>query len=53
MSWRPLLTLEFPRKKETKGQVEATMNREQACRLLAPTIVLTEFLKIAGARIGP
>src|SRR5713226_10018869 len=28
------------------------MNRELAHRLLAPTIVLTEFLKIAGVRIG-
>lgn len=49
---RLLLTLEFPPDNETKKLVEATMNRELTRRLLAPTIVLTEFLKIAGVRIG-
>ncbi len=49
---RLLLTLEFPPDKETKRQVEAAMNRELTHRLLAPTIVLTEFLKIAGVRVG-
>lgn len=49
---RLLLTLEFPPDKETKRQVEAAVTRELSRRLLAPTIVLTEFLKIAGIRIG-
>ncbi len=49
---RLLLTLEFPPDKETKRQVEAAMTRELGGRLLAPTIVLTEFLKTAGGRIG-
>ncbi len=49
---RLLLTLEFPPSKETKRQVEASMTHELSHRLLAPTIVLTEFMKIAGVRIG-
>src|SRR2546428_11139793 len=49
---RLLLTLEFPPDKDTKRQVEAAMTHELTRRLLAPTIVLTEFLKIAGIRIG-
>lgn len=49
---RLLLTLQFPPNGETKRSIEATMIRELGHRLLAPTIVLTEFLEIAGARIG-
>jgi len=49
---RLLLTLEFPPDKDTKRKVEAAMTHELTHRLLAPTIVLTEFLKIAGVRIG-
>ncbi|HEX4921285.1 MAG TPA: PIN domain-containing protein [Candidatus Bathyarchaeia archaeon] len=49
---RLLLTLEFPPDHETKRRVEAMMTRELAGRLIVPTIVLTEFLKIAGVRIG-
>ncbi len=49
---RLLLTLEFPPDKETKQRVEATVTRELASRLLAPSVVLTEFLKVAGARVG-
>ena len=49
---RLLLTLQFPPDAETKSNVEATMIQELGHRLLAPTIVLTEFLEIAGARIG-
>lgn len=49
---RLLLTLEFPPDRETKRRVEAMMTRELAGRLIVPTIVLTEFLKIAGVRIG-
>jgi len=49
---RLLLTLEFPPDKDTKRQIEAAVTHELTHRLLAPTIVLTEFLKIAGVRIG-
>ncbi len=49
---RLLLTLEFPPSKETKRRVETTITYELAHRLLAPSIVLTEFLKIAGTRMG-
>jgi len=46
------LTLQFPPSKEAKGRVEETITRELAGRLIAPSVVSTEFLKIAGARIG-
>ena len=49
---RLLLTLEFPPDHETKRRVEAMITRELTQRLLAPTVVLAEFLKIAGVRIG-
>jgi len=49
---RLLLTLEFPPNKEVRRKVEAAMTRELGNKLLAPSIVLTEFLKIAGVRIG-
>lgn len=49
---RLLLTLEFPPNKEVKEKVEEAMARELANRLLVPSIVLTEFMKIAGVRIG-
>src|SRR5713226_2934259 len=49
---RLLLTLEFPPNKDVRRKVEAAMTRELSARLLAPSIVLTEFLKIAGVRIG-
>lgn len=46
------LTLEFPPSKETKRRVEVAITHELTHRLLAPSIVLTEFLKIAGTRMG-
>ena len=49
---RLLLTLEFPPSLETKKQVEELTQREIAKHLLAPSIILTEFIKIAGPRIG-
>jgi PIN domain len=49
---RLLLTLEFPPSVETKKQVEDLTRGEIAKRLLAPSIILTEFMKIAGPRIG-
>ena len=47
-----LLTLQFPPSKEKGKRVEEAISREVVGRLLAPSIVLTEFVKIAGARIG-
>lgn len=49
---RLLLTLEFPPTEETKTKIVALVEREIARHLLAPSIILTEFIKIAGARIG-
>ena len=49
---RLLLTLEFPPTVEEKKDVENLVQREIAGRLLAPSIILTEFIKIAGPRIG-
>ena len=47
-----LLTLQFPPSKGIAKRVEEAISREVVGRLLAPSIVLTEFVKIAGARIG-
>jgi len=49
---RLLLTLQFPSSREIGKRVEEAISRELAGRLLAPSIVLTEFVQIAGARIG-
>jgi len=49
---RLLLTLQFPSSREIGKRVEEAISREVVGRLLAPSIVLTEFVKIAGARIG-
>ena len=49
---RLLLTLQFPPTKELKARIEEIITRELAGRLVAPSVVSTEFLKIAGARIG-
>ena len=49
---RLLLTLQFPPSVEAREEVEDLVRREIARHLLAPSIVLTEFIKIAGARIG-
>src|SRR5207245_6120411 len=49
---RLLLTLQFPPTKELKARIEETITRELAGRLIAPSVMSTEFLKIAGARIG-
>jgi hypothetical protein len=49
---RLLLTLEFPPTAEAKRQIEELSRREIAKHLLAPSIVLTEFIKVAGPRIG-
>lgn len=49
---RLLLTLEFPPSEETKKKVEELTSKEIAGHLLAPSIILSEFLKIAGPRMG-
>ncbi|MGI0080760.1 MAG: PIN domain-containing protein [Nitrososphaerales archaeon] len=49
---RLLITLQFPPDEETKKRVEVFLNKELARRLLAPSIVLTEFIRVAGPRIG-
>lgn len=49
---RLLLTLEFPPTSDTKKMVEELTQKEIERHLLAPSIVLTEFIKIAGTKIG-
>ena len=49
---RLLLTLEFPPDSETKRAVEHLFRKELGSRLLAPSVVLAEFIKIAGPRMG-
>ncbi len=49
---RLLLTLEFPPNEKIKGGIEKLVDRELSTRLFAPSIVLSEFIKIAGRRIG-
>ncbi|MBI3841105.1 MAG: PIN domain-containing protein [Thaumarchaeota archaeon] len=49
---RLLLTLQFPPDAGTKKTVEELTRRELSKRLLAPAMVLTEFVKVAGSRIG-
>lgn len=49
---RLLLTLEFPPTEDVKRRAVDLATNEIGKHLLAPSIVLTEFIKIAGARIG-
>jgi len=49
---RLLLPLEFPPHEDVRRRALAFAEREIAKRLFAPSIILTEFIKIAGARIG-
>lgn len=49
---RLLLTLQFPSNEEMRKRAEAAISRELAHRLIVPSIVLTEFIRIAGSRIG-
>jgi len=49
---RLLLTLEFPPTEVLGGKVERFVEKEIARQLFVPSIVLTEFVKYAGARIG-
>ena len=49
---RLLLALEFPPSQEAKLKTRDFFEKELRGRLLAPSIILTEFIEIAGARIG-
>ncbi|MDV3294145.1 MAG: PIN domain-containing protein [Nitrososphaerales archaeon] len=49
---RLLLTLEFPPSEETRNKIEDLTRREIARHLFAPSIILTEFIKIAGPRMS-
>ena len=49
---RILLTLEFPPSLEMKERTEAFFEKELRGRIIAPSIILAEFVKFAGARIG-
>ena len=49
---RLLLTLEFPPSETLGLSIENFVEKELTKQLLAPSIVLTEFIKFAGARIG-
>lgn len=49
---RLLFTLEFPYSPEVKQKTRTLLDKELKGHLLAPTIILAEFVEIAGARIG-
>ncbi len=49
---RLLLALEFPPDEVSRARVKTLLQRELARRLLAPSVVLAEFIKHAGSRIG-
>jgi len=49
---RILLALEFPSTPEMKERTEVFFERELRGRIIAPSIILAEFIKFAGARIG-
>jgi predicted nucleic acid-binding protein len=49
---RLLLTLEFPPTEAFGEKIESFVEKEIAKHLFAPSIVLTEFIKYAGAKIG-
>jgi len=49
---RMLIHLEFPANQEEDTKTREFFERELRGRLLAPTIVLTEFVEVAGKKIG-
>lgn len=49
---RLLLTLEFPPNPEAKTKIRDLFEKELRGRVLAPTIILSEFIEHAGAKIG-
>ena len=49
---RLLLTLEFPPDSITHDKARSLVQKELANGMIFPSIVLSEFLKIAGSKIG-
>lgn len=49
---RLLIELEFPSCKENGSKIRAFFEKEIEKRLLIPSIVIAEFIEIAGAEIG-
>lgn len=49
---RLLLTLEFLPNQETGRRVKDLFERELRGRLFAPSVVLSEFIQVAGQRLG-
>ena len=49
---RFLLTFKFPPTKETKQRIVNLMEESLRRGLLVPSIVVTEFIKLAGKRLG-
>lgn len=49
---RLLLTLQFPPDEVVGSKVQVFVQKELARGIILPTIVLSEFVKIAGSKIG-
>lgn len=49
---RLLFTLEFPLNPKAKQEMRDFLERELREGVLAPTVILAEFIEIAGVRIG-
>jgi len=49
---RLLLTLQFPPDAMVKDNIQTFVQKEISYGIILPSIVLSEFLKIAGSRIG-
>lgn len=49
---RLLLAFKFPPTKETKQRIVSLMEESLRRGLLVPSIVVTEFIKLAGKRLG-
>jgi predicted nucleic acid-binding protein len=49
---RLLLTLQFPPDSKVKNTIQAFIQKEISRGIVLPSIVLSEFFKIAGSRIG-
>jgi len=49
---RFLLSFEFPPTKEAKQKMANLMGESLRCGLLLPSIVVTEFIKLAGNKLG-
>lgn len=49
---RLLITFRFPPSEDVKQKITRLLQRELGRRLLIPSIVITEYVKIAGKRVG-